>query len=43
MNWNKANGLNEKVKANSVYKAFKLVFDILSKPLRDWLDRKFGK
>lgn len=33
MNMQDANDLNEKIKANSVYKIFKLVFDILSKPL----------
>ena len=39
MNWNEANELNEKVKANSIYKAFKLAFDILSWPIIALLNR----
>jgi hypothetical protein len=37
------NRVNEEIKANGLYKAFKLIFDILSKPLRDYLDKRFGK
>ncbi|MFB9653912.1 hypothetical protein [Pseudarthrobacter oxydans] len=37
------NRVNEEIKANGLYKAFKLVFDILSRPLKNWLDKHFGK
>lgn len=43
MNWNEANELNEKVKANTIYKAFKLVFDILSRPVIALLNRWFSR
>lgn len=33
------NRVNEAIKANGLYKAFKLVFDILSKPLVDLLNK----
>ncbi|SDP32875.1 hypothetical protein SAMN04487914_10871 [Arthrobacter sp. ok909] len=39
MDMNEASKITEKIKANTVYKAFKLVFDILSKPIIDLLNK----